>query len=146
LWNDWQQAFPEFNLLLICSCKQFSVVSVIINIALRHIFKAYLLKHENSSPQPRNKLRRYFSTTHILATSTIQNMESVSQHRCAEQYYKGRRCSFSFHTNRQAEQGKEKVWAILLFPSVAAVFIQVCEFSYDDTHGQPYTVRFKTGR
>jgi len=59
----------------------------------------------------REKIRSSFHNIfqQRLATSTIQNMESVLQHRCAQQYYKGRSCSFSFHTNRRAEQGKEKV-------------------------------------
>jgi hypothetical protein len=29
LWTEWQQAFPEFSLLLISSCSQFSYVSVV---------------------------------------------------------------------------------------------------------------------
>ena len=95
--------------------------------------------------QIRCSLHSTFQQRIFLATSTMQNTESVFQHRCAQQYYTERSCSFSFHTNRRAEQGKEKVQAVLLFPRVEAVFIQVCEFSYDDTNGHRYTVRFKTG-
>lgn len=73
----------------------------------------------------RSSLHNTFHQRILLATSTIQNMKSIFQHRCAQQYYKGRSFSFSFHTNRRAEQGKEKVQAVLLFPRVAAVFIRV---------------------
>ena len=57
----------------------------------------------------RTLLHNSFQQRIFLVTSTIQNAESVFQHRCVQQYCKGRSCSFSFHTNRRAEQGKEKV-------------------------------------
>lgn len=56
-----------------------------------------------------SSLHNNFQQRIFLITSTIQNTESVFQHRCVQQYYKGRSCNFSFHTNRRAEKGKEKV-------------------------------------